>query len=570
VPGRWGFRRASVGLAVACVLAAPGVAHAAATFDRAFGVGVDTGGGVFENCTTASTCQIGTAGGASGEMANPDGVAADAQGRILVADAFNNRVDRFTVAGDGTVAFDRAFAINVDPSDGNTGDFESCTTATTCQPGAPSGAAGGMTGPNGVAFDAQGRTVVSDGNNNRIDRFTVAGDGTVGFDRAFGTDVDPSDGNTGDFENCTTATTCQAGTPSGAAGGISIPLGIAVDAQGRILVPNAGIDRVDRFTVAGDGTVGFDRAFGIGVDTGAATFENCTTASSCQAGAGSGAAGGMNGAAGVALDARGRILVADDSNSRIDRFSPGPTVTVTGMVSPPTDPGAFDLRVDAVVVRAGATNGQSGSLEVADGVDVTISEQAASGQLSDYDTTVDCGGGPQAGTSLRVLNVTANVNCTITNTRKAAGPGPGGPVIDKIAPVFASASLTNRTFAVNRRGAAETPVAARAKRGTAFRYALSENARVVFTIERATVGRKVGRTCRARTRSNRKRRRCTRYVRAGRFAKQSVAGANRRRFSGRIGRKSLKPGRYRARLVATDAAGNRSAARRLTFRIVKR
>jgi hypothetical protein len=350
---------------------------------------------------------------------------------------------------------------------------------------------------------------------------------------------------------------------------MSSPAGVAVDAQGRILVADVANNRVGRFTVAGDGTVGFDRAFGVGVETGAASFENCNTASGCQAGAPSGAAGGMSSPAGVAVDAQGRILVADDSNSRIDRFSPGPTVTVTKVLAPGSDPGTFDLRVDAVVVRAAATNGQSGSLQVADGADVTISEQAVSGQLSDYNSTVDCGGGPAPGTSLTVTNVTANVNCAITNTRKTPGGGPG-PGTDTSPPVFASASLTNRTFAVNPSGTRETAVAARAKKGTAFRYRLSENARVLFTIQRSTVGRKVGRKCQKQTPKNRKRRRCTRFVRVGRFAVQSAAGPNRHRFSGKIGRKSLKPGKYRATLVATDAAGNHSARRRLNFKIVKR
>jgi hypothetical protein len=146
--------------------------------------------------------------------------------------------------------------------------------------------------------------------------------------------------------------------------------------------------------------------------------------------------------------------------------------------------------------------------------------------------------------------------------------GGGGPLSDTLAPVFGSASLTNRIFAVNRRGRAETPVAA-VKKGTTFRYTLSENARVVFTIQRATVGRRVGAVCRKQTRSNRTRPRCTRYVRAGRFAKESTAGPNRKKFSGKIGRRSIKPGNYRATLVATDAAGNRSAPKRLKFKVVR-
>jgi hypothetical protein len=40
------------------------------------------------------------------------------------------------------------------------------------------------------------------------------------------------------------------------------------------------------------------------------------------------------------------------------------------------------------------------------------------------------------------------------------------------------------------------------------------------------------------------------------------------KFSGRIGKKALKPGRYRATLRAKDPAGNRSAPRRITFRIL--
>jgi hypothetical protein len=39
-------------------------------------------------------------------------------------------------------------------------------------------------------------------------------------------------------------------------------------------------------------------------------------------------------------------------------------------------------------------------------------------------------------------------------------------------------------------------------------------------------------------------------------------------FSGRIKRKALAPGRYRATLRAVDAAGNRSRPRRTSFVIV--
>ena len=122
---------------------------------------------------------------------------------------------------------------------------------------------------------------------------------------------------------------------------------------------------------------------------------------------------------------------------------------------------------------------------------------------------------------------------------------------DLTAPTFGSLRITNRTFAVvPKRGAR----AARARRGTAFAYALSEPARVVLTIARKATSRRSGR----------------RWVRAGSFTQDGAAGANNKRWAGNIGSRALKPGAYRASIVATDAAGNKSAARRLSFRIVRR
>ena len=45
---------------------------------------------------------------------------------------------------------------------------------------------------------------------------------------------------------------------------------------------------------------------------------------------------------------------------------------------------------------------------------------------------------------------------------------------------------------------------------------------------------------------------------------------NRKKFSGKLGRKKLKAGRYRASLKATDAAGNVSVVKRLSFKVVRR
>jgi hypothetical protein len=69
------------------------------------------------------------------------------------------------------------------------------------------------------------------------------------------------------------------------------------------------------------------------------------------------------------------------------------------------------------------------------------------------------------------------------------------------------------------------------------------------------------------------RRRGKRYAKVGTLTRASNLGANSVAFSGRIlvkGRtRSLGSGRHRASLRATDASGNRSAVKRVAFRVVR-
>lgn len=148
-----------------------------------------------------------------------------------------------------------------------------------------------------------------------------------------------------------------------------------------------------------------------------------------------------------------------------------------------------------------------------------------------------------------------------------SGGGGGGAPLDAIAPVISLPVVSPRTWAVRRLGRREVAVRSVA-RGTTFRYTLSEPARVLFTIQQKLPGRRVGRLCRPPTRLNVGRARCTRYIFVGRFAQAGLAGRNRKPFSGRIGQRTLRPGRYRATLVATDAARNRSRAARVAFTVV--
>jgi hypothetical protein len=134
---------------------------------------------------------------------------------------------------------------------------------------------------------------------------------------------------------------------------------------------------------------------------------------------------------------------------------------------------------------------------------------------------------------------------SLPGTGDASPPPPGGGTpADTKAPLIGRFRATPSLFALAR---AATPVSARVARGTRFRYRLSEAARVTVRIQRARPGR--------------------RYVSVGTLRRSGAKGANSIRFSGKIGRRALRPGRYRAVISATDAAGNRSPRSRTAFRI---
>ena len=133
---------------------------------------------------------------------------------------------------------------------------------------------------------------------------------------------------------------------------------------------------------------------------------------------------------------------------------------------------------------------------------------------------------------------------------------------DTTPPAFSGRAKADPSrFAINPKGSAETAVENAARRGvkkarwgTTFRYGLTEAARVLFTIELKTK-RKGHRV---------------RWRRVGAFAQSAVSGADAKPFSGRIGRKRLASGHYRARLKAIDAAGNASEEAFAAFTVVKR
>jgi DNA-binding beta-propeller fold protein YncE len=143
------------------------------------------------------------------------------------------------------------------------------------------------------------------------------------------------------------------------------------------------------------------------------------------------------------------------------------------------------------------------------------------------------------------------------------------PVSDTVRPVIRSLTIT-RAFRAAGHGASVARPPAKPV-GATVRYSLSEAGTATFKVQRGVAGRKVGRSCKKPSRGNRKRKRCTRYVRVrGGFAHPSLAGRNSFHFSGRVRKRKLAPGSYRLVETVSDAAANVSAPKLARFRIVRR
>ncbi|HEY2714816.1 MAG TPA: hypothetical protein VGI73_01190 [Solirubrobacterales bacterium] len=179
--------------------------------------------------------------------------------------------------------------------------------------------AGQLSAPTGIAVGPDGDFYVADEGNDRVDVFSPAGE----FLFAFGAGVRPDGGAVCDEESG-----CQSGDGGHAAGALERPTGIAVSTAGDVYVAEEGNDRVSVFSGSGS----FEFAFGYGVDP--AGGDKCTAASGCQAGSNlrvpeipaiftqEGPEGALGKPSGVAVDASGKVYVAEAGNSRVSVFGP--------------------------------------------------------------------------------------------------------------------------------------------------------------------------------------------------------------------------------------------------------
>jgi tripartite motif-containing protein 71 len=202
---------------------------------------------------------FGSEGASKGQLAQPTGIAVDAEGNTWVADDANNRVQKFSPTGTALAVYGSK-GTGVD-------DFEA---------------------PSAIAINATtGNVYVADMGNKRIDELSSSG----AFVQAFGWGV-----RTGAAELQTCTTSCKAGI-SGASkeGQFDEPAGIAVGEEGDVWVVDHGNDRVEEYSSEGKFLSEF-------------------------ADAGSGA-GQLNEPRGIVVD-EGELYVADYGNNRVEEFSP--------------------------------------------------------------------------------------------------------------------------------------------------------------------------------------------------------------------------------------------------------
>jgi hypothetical protein len=231
----------------------------------------------------------------------------------------NSRVHRL----DGNGNFERLWgkdAVATGAAENTGTGFEVCTVAADCKSAGPGGALKGeMNQPSGLDVDqVSGDVYVWDRLNFRIQKFTKDG----AFDRAFGKAVNQTTG--GDVCTAASGDVCKAGTTGIAAGQFgnnSQQIKLAVNQASHDVFAS---DAVNRRILQFDSAGAFIRGWGFGVDTAAAQFQVCTTASTCAAGT-SGSANGQFASdqpIHLAIDASG-ILYASDTNasSRIIRIN---------------------------------------------------------------------------------------------------------------------------------------------------------------------------------------------------------------------------------------------------------
>ncbi|HSS18843.1 MAG TPA: immunoglobulin-like domain-containing protein [Pyrinomonadaceae bacterium] len=300
--------------------------------------------GVLLVSTTVALASIGfiskwgTSGSADGQFITPRGMATDAAGNVYVADAGNNRVQKFDnngnfllkfgIFGDVPGGFVQASGVAVAPggdiyvSDEFTNRISIFNSSGIFQSTFSAGSF--PTTATGVALDSAGNVYVSDSSNHRIRKFTAAGMLITSWGSS----------GTGD-------------------GQFSGPQGLAIDSADNVYVADTANNRIQKFTAGGVfitkwGTLGsangeFMSPFGVSADSSGTIYVADTSNNRIQSfsstgtfieafGASGSGDGQFAGPQDLAADTFGNIFVADSGNDRVQKL--GAAVSVTANAGP--------------------------------------------------------------------------------------------------------------------------------------------------------------------------------------------------------------------------------------------
>ena len=248
--------------------------------------------------------QFGGVGTNNGQFdGNLKGLAVDGSD-IYAVDSTQNRVEKLSLTGDYETQFGGS----------NAPDGEK------------------LTGPTGVAVDAQHNVYVVDTGNYRVVEYSSSGT----FIKMFGFGV--SDGAS-NLQVCTS--NCQVGIPGGNLGQFNDPVGITVDPSGNIYVTDVLSSDVLKFDsndsyVGTFGNIQMDRPWDITQDSNgnfyvtdssqnAVNIFNSSGIFAATIGSLGSSSGQFNQPLSTTVDSVGNIYVSDPGNARVEKFNPAGT-----------------------------------------------------------------------------------------------------------------------------------------------------------------------------------------------------------------------------------------------------
>ncbi len=271
--------------------------------------------------------------------------------------------------------------------------------------------------------------------------------------------------------------------------------------------------------------------------------------------------------AGAAVLADGRVLLAGGYDGELK----GPRYFKTAEVS----------TVTPATIATGAASAATTSNATLSG---SATSEAALTAYFQYGTSVAYGAATTkqaVSASTQAVTFSASAVALAPGTTyhfRAVGENAGGTVYGadqtfttaQAAPVAPTLTSVSQTHSRWREGSKLAKLSRRAALGTTFSFTLDQAASVSLSFTQPATGRRVKGKCVAQTHRNRHKPRCQRIVTRGTLKVGAHVGVNHVAFEGRLSAlRRLRPGLYTVVITATNAAKQQSAAKRLSFKIVR-